>query len=120
MKKYDVIVVGAGPAGSTAAYLLAHKFNRNVLLIDRAKFPRDKPCGGYLTDRVFERFNYLNREDSALVEVPTYGSYFYAPDLSKFEWIRERPVGYLVLRTKFDNYLREFAVSKGTVTAKKT
>lgn len=111
--KYDVIIVGAGPAGSTAAFFLVNKFNRNVLLIDKAKFPRDKPCGGYLTSRVFKRFNYLCSEIDAIVEVPTYGSYFYGPDLSKLEWIKEIPVGYLVLRTKFDNYLKDLAVSHG-------
>lgn len=41
---YEVIVVGAGPAGSTAAAALARR-GRDVLLLDRADFPRDKPCG---------------------------------------------------------------------------
>ena len=52
MTKYDVAVVGAGPAGSTAAYYLARAGAR-VLLVDRAKFPRDKPCGGGVTVRAF-------------------------------------------------------------------
>ena len=41
----DAIVVGAGPGGSTAAYDLA-RAGADVLLLDRADFPRDKPCGG--------------------------------------------------------------------------
>ncbi|MCZ6706449.1 MAG: FAD-dependent oxidoreductase, partial [Chloroflexi bacterium] len=45
MSDFDVVVVGAGPAGSTAARELAAQSAR-VLLIDRAVFPRDKPCGG--------------------------------------------------------------------------
>jgi len=48
--RYDAIVVGAGPAGSTTAYRLARAGAR-VCLIDRARFPRDKPCGGGLTVR---------------------------------------------------------------------
>jgi len=48
--RYDAIVVGAGPAGSTTAYRLARAGAR-VCLIDRARFPRDKPCGGGLTLR---------------------------------------------------------------------
>jgi geranylgeranyl reductase family protein len=46
----DVVVVGAGPAGSTAARELASR-GRDVLLLDRARFPRDKPCGGGVTIR---------------------------------------------------------------------
>ena len=45
---YDAIVIGAGPAGSTAAYLLASKGFR-VLILDKSTFPRDKLCGGLLT-----------------------------------------------------------------------
>jgi geranylgeranyl reductase family protein len=47
---YDVAIVGAGPAGSTAAYRLATA-GASVLLIDKATFPRDKPCGGGVTGR---------------------------------------------------------------------
>jgi geranylgeranyl reductase family protein len=50
MQRYDVLVVGAGPAGSAAAIHLARGGAR-VLLADRARFPRDKPCGGGITGR---------------------------------------------------------------------
>ena len=46
--RYDAIVVGAGPAGSYAAYLLAQR-GAAVALLDRSAFPRDKPCGGALS-----------------------------------------------------------------------
>ncbi|MDQ3894381.1 MAG: FAD-dependent oxidoreductase, partial [Actinomycetota bacterium] len=49
-ERFDAIVVGAGPAGSTAAALLARS-GLSVLLLDRARFPRDKPCGGGITGR---------------------------------------------------------------------
>jgi len=48
--RYDVCVVGAGPAGSTTASLLARQ-GRRVALIDRARFPRDKTCGDGITPR---------------------------------------------------------------------
>ena len=50
MERFDVAVVGAGPAGSLTAYRLARAHAR-VLLIDKQRFPRDKPCGGGLTMR---------------------------------------------------------------------
>jgi geranylgeranyl reductase family protein len=50
VKRFDVAVVGAGPSGSTTAYRLARARAR-VLLLDKASFPRDKPCGGGLTMR---------------------------------------------------------------------
>jgi geranylgeranyl reductase family protein len=50
VEKFDVAVVGAGPAGATTAYRLARAHAR-VLLIDKVRFPRDKPCGGGLTMR---------------------------------------------------------------------
>ncbi|MBV8480779.1 MAG: geranylgeranyl reductase family protein [Actinobacteria bacterium] len=50
MAAYDVAVIGAGPAGSTAAYRLARAGAR-VLIADKATFPRDKPCGGGVTGR---------------------------------------------------------------------
>jgi geranylgeranyl reductase family protein len=50
VEHFDVAVVGAGPAGATTAYRLARAHAR-VLLIDKVRFPRDKPCGGGLTTR---------------------------------------------------------------------
>ena len=54
MSQHDVAVVGAGPAGSTAAFHLARAGAR-VVILDRAEFPREKPCGGGVTARAFER-----------------------------------------------------------------
>jgi geranylgeranyl reductase family protein len=50
VERFDAIVIGAGPAGSTAAFRLSRAGAR-VLLLDRERFPRDKPCGGGLTYR---------------------------------------------------------------------
>jgi geranylgeranyl reductase family protein len=50
LERFDVLVAGAGPAGSVTAYRLARAGAR-VLLADRARFPRDKPCGGGVTLR---------------------------------------------------------------------
>lgn len=48
-KTYDAIIVGAGPSGSTAALRLRQKGVRDVLFLDRDRFPRDKTCGSGLS-----------------------------------------------------------------------
>lgn len=47
---YDAVVVGAGPAGSVAAYELA-RAGLDVILLDAARFPRRKACGGAIPAR---------------------------------------------------------------------
>lgn len=57
MERWDVIVVGAGPAGCAAAWDLAAA-GRSVLLLDRADFPRHKPCAGGLTRKSLRALRY--------------------------------------------------------------
>jgi geranylgeranyl reductase family protein len=61
---YDIIITGAGPAGATAALGLRHTGLR-VLLVDKAKFPRHKPCGDAIPGQVFK---YLAEFDAQLAE----------------------------------------------------
>ncbi len=58
MKKYDVTIVGAGPAGSTAADDLARSGAR-VALVDKATFPRDKVCGDGITGATLARLEQM-------------------------------------------------------------
>ncbi|MCG8522269.1 MAG: NAD(P)/FAD-dependent oxidoreductase [Pseudomonadales bacterium] len=51
MEYYDIIIVGAGPAGSTLARALEDSGKR-VLIIDKQAFPRDKTCAGWVTPAV--------------------------------------------------------------------
>lgn len=53
---YDVLVVGAGPSGSAAAYWLAER-GHQVLVVDKARFPRDKTCGDGLTPRAVRQLH---------------------------------------------------------------
>jgi len=57
MRVWDAIVVGAGPAGCAAAYDLAAT-GRDVLLLDRAEFPRQKACAGGLTLKAVKALRY--------------------------------------------------------------
>lgn len=58
MRKVDVLIVGAGPAGSVCGYLL-QKAGVSCLLIDHATFPRDKLCGGGLTPKCWRLLDEL-------------------------------------------------------------
>ena len=104
--KYEVVVVGAGPAGSTAAKFLSEK-GVKVLLVDKSKFPRDKPCGGGLPARVLKRFEYIKD----LIDSYSYGSYAYSPSLKfKMEFQQNDPFVAMILRNKFDYGLVKLAL----------
>ena len=110
---YDVIIVGAGPAGSTAA-LYAHRLGLNCILLDKAVFPRDKICGDALSGKSVRLMRELNLlegveelEGSEINRI-TFGS----PSHSQFDvhlkgnknndYITK---GYVVPRKIFDNFL---------------
>src|SRR5260370_6598885 len=82
MTRWDAVVVGAGPAGSATARLLAQAGAR-VLLLDRAQFPRDKPCSEYLSPqstRVLEHLGPdLVRAVEAAAPAHLYGMKLVAP-----------------------------------------
>jgi geranylgeranyl reductase family protein len=108
---YDVIVIGAGPAGSTAAKHLAEK-GIKVLILDKATFPRDKPCGGGLPTRVQKRFPYIE----PFIDSVSYGTTMFSSSLRyKFEFLREKPFLMMVLRKNFDHHLLTLAQHAGAV-----
>jgi geranylgeranyl reductase family protein len=110
---YDVLIIGAGPAGATAAKLLADTGYR-ALLIDKARFPRHKTCASWINRLAFERFPYLSERKDELVDSPFYGIRFYDEDLGRnATWTERQPSGYLSLRSRFDNGLKNIAVAAG-------
>jgi geranylgeranyl reductase family protein len=108
-ERVDVAVVGAGPAGSTAAYRLAAAGAR-VVLLDRQRFPRDKPCGGGLTMRGVGLLPYdvspvvEDRVDRVLLRL-------------RFGRTREQrfpdPVALMTQRRRLDHFLVERAAEVG-------
>jgi geranylgeranyl reductase family protein len=109
MTKYDIVVIGAGPAGATAAKFLAEK-GCNVLLVDKHKFPRDKPCGGVLSVRTLKRFPYISEDLIAY----SYGGRIYSSSLKNHISIqRAEPVAAFVVRKDFDHGLVRLAVESG-------
>ncbi len=113
IERTDVIVVGAGPAGSTAAKLLADR-GYSVLLVDSSNFPRHKTCASWINRLAFERFTYLQDSLSDLIENPFYGVAFYDRLIEReARYLESRPSGYLSLRSKFDDGLRKIAMEAG-------
>lgn len=49
---YDIIIIGAGPAGASAALEFARRSDLRILILDKCKLPRDKPCGGAMPSSV--------------------------------------------------------------------
>jgi len=109
----DVLVVGAGPSGSTAATALAQQ-GHSVAIIDKAIFPRHKTCASWINALAFSRFPFLQSELNNLVDCPFYGIRFYDQSIARHRTYNERnPSGYLTLRSKFDHGLVKVAAAAG-------
>jgi geranylgeranyl reductase family protein len=107
--RYDVIVVGGGPSGSTTAYHLS-KAGAKVLLLDRAKFPRDKPCGGGVTVRAYDQ-SPVNL-DPVVEQVVRRVRFSFRLGRS-FDYEYPRPLVYMTQRRRLDAFLVERAVEAG-------
>ena len=114
-KATDVLVVGAGPAGSAAAAWAARS-GRDVILLDAATFPRDKTCGDGLTPRAIAELDHLGLGDWVRERAVNKGL-----RLAGFGREVELPwpggslpsVGSAVPRTELDDRLRRTAVESG-------
>jgi len=105
-------VIGAGPAGATAARRLALGGAR-VRLIDRARFPRNKPCGGAISVRVLTRFPHLRE---ALRRIPTHyisRLYLESPGGDSITLKSDSPAALMIRRVEFDHLLVQLAVEAG-------
>jgi geranylgeranyl reductase family protein len=107
--RYDAIVVGAGPAGSVTAYRLA-RAGASVLLLDRAKFPRDKPCGGGLTYRAIRELPFsVDPVVEDVVDRFEFGFRY------RHRFVRRgaAPIILMTQRKRLDAFLAEQAVEAG-------
>jgi geranylgeranyl reductase family protein len=107
--KVDVLVVGAGPAGSSTAIHLARGGAR-VLLADKARFPRDKPCGGGLTGRALKR---IPVDPSPVVERDVDRFELRLRYGSSFARTHDKPLIRMTQRRKLDAFLAERAAEAG-------
>jgi geranylgeranyl reductase family protein len=106
---YDVIIVGAGPAGSTNGYCLA-KAGLNVLILEKEKLPRYKPCAGAVTARTLDIMDF---DLSPVLEKAINRIYYTHKFKRGYMATAEEPVAYMVMRDKFDYFLAEKALQAG-------
>ncbi len=105
MERCDALIVGGGPAGSTCAWKL-RKAGMDVVVMDKAVFPRDKVCAGWITPAVLKTLE---------VDAATYGEDHVIQPISAFrtglidgrnvETRYRSTVSYGIRRYEFDNYL---------------
>ena len=110
-KQYDVIVVGMGPAGASAAYELS-RAGLSVLGLEKKAHPRYKVCGGGLSARTEE---ILPSDFQSVVEDRVHRMIFsYGPHQS-YVVESPNPMAYMVMRSRFDQWLVEHAQQAGTI-----
>jgi geranylgeranyl reductase family protein len=109
MERFDAIVIGAGPAGSTAAFRLSRAGAR-VLLLDRERFPRDKPCGGGLTYRAVRQ---LPVGVEPVVEDTVHRFELGFRYGRRFERTSAEPLVLMTQRRRLDAHLAEQAAAAG-------
>jgi geranylgeranyl reductase family protein len=109
---HDVVVIGAGPGGSTAARYLS-KMGLDVCLIDKDEFPRDKPCGGGFSRSIIDEFSYLKPRSSEFIKGIARVGVVHSPN--RGITLEGRVDMAVALRTDFDNILFEEAVSSGSL-----
>ncbi len=99
MQYADAIIVGGGPAGSTCAWKL-REAGLDVIVLDRAEFPRTKLCAGWITPQVV---------DDLKLDIERYPHSFLTFDRLQFNWrgfsFRKKTTQHSIRRFEFDDYL---------------
>jgi len=105
----DVIVVGAGPAGSLAAYMLASQ-GIKVTLLEKTQFPRYKVCGGGLTHKILKEVPF---DLSPVIESTIHSFRFSHNYANVFTRYSSDPLMYCTMRSDLDAFLLQKATDAG-------
>ena len=108
MESCDVAIVGGGPAGSACAWSL-HRAGLDVVVLDKAVFPRDKVCAGWITPAVLDRLcidplDYASRRTLQPITSFRIGA---IGQRRAIDVAYPAPVSFAIRRSEFDQYLIE-------------
>ncbi len=113
MKKYNVIIIGAGPAGSYLTYKLKNQ-KISVLILEKTKFPRYKACAGGLTKKAYDILLSENKDIKKIVEKKVKKGLFVRNN--KFTVVEsDDNLIYMTYRSNLDSFLLNMAVDNKTV-----
>ena len=111
-ENYDIVIVGAGPAGCACAYQLIGR-GLKIAVIEKGTFPRDKICGDALSKDVINQFYRMNPDLANTFlhltqKTPSYGVRFFAPNHKHldiaFKNEENHSPGFVAKRYEFDNF----------------
>jgi len=111
MKKYDVIVIGAGPAGATAARYCS-KYNLNTLLLEKERIPREKRCAGGISLGTLKELDFDLPDE--LKERKCYGLYVKQGNIQN-KVLSDSFIAIMTTRSKFDEFLADNARKAGAI-----
>ncbi len=109
MSSYDVVVIGAGPAGNICAYLTAKAGLSTLVVEEHEAAGLFVNCTGIIGVEAFDRFNLPTEPILSSLRTVT----FYAPSGHSFRYDPGRPLAHVVSRQQFDHALASLAESEG-------
>ncbi len=105
MDTCDVVIVGGGPAGSSCAWALRNS-GLDVLVVDRATFPRNKLCAGWITPLILDELEFTPADYPATLTIqPITGFRLSAIGGPQIEIRGDQVVSYGIRRCEFDDFL---------------
>ena len=110
---HEVVIVGAGPGGSAAALALAQRGVKDILLLDRDPFPRDKTCGSGLSPNALKVLDQLGLGEAVRAQAYPIMSVKIVTPGGKQMILASNAAAVVLLRRVFDNLIVEKAQSLG-------
>jgi geranylgeranyl reductase family protein len=106
---YDILIVGAGPVGSTYARIMAEKGYKVGIIEKKSRIGVPLQCAGLLGRQIKE----VNILPSELIINPFYGAYLHSPSDKILKVAKNNPEAYVVDRVGYDQFLAELAIDAG-------